>query len=293
MNNTAKIALGCVAAALCTLGQQATAHPSLSVPSVMEGTSAYTAVTISHGLTAFTPAKPVTGTVQFFPTGSDSSKKGPGRKSVNGVVTVIQGGVFSVRKTMDSGSYEEGTQTTLADEIVSSKGGSTGVTTLAGKFRAVSSNAVFRKVGAVMGADGTSVIGAWGYQGKLDPYLYAQTTFRANLGGVWLNKDKCAKSLKVRVPAADVGKADRANSGDPHGYVNLWINSQTPKFSDPEAHGIKSVDNFWMTLTMPRDTVNNPFPESCTADNKYDVVVTPSFEEIDTFLKIPNYWADK
>ncbi len=199
--------------------------------------------------------------------------------------------MFSVRKTKDASSYEVGTQTNLADEVVTSKGGTTGLATLAGKFRPVSSKAVFGKVGAIKSGD--SVIGAWAYQGKLDPDLYAQTTFRANLGGVWLHKDKCAKSLKVRVPAADVGKSDRANTGIPHGYVNFWINSQTPKFSDPDAHGIKAVDNFWMTLMVPRDTVNNPFPASCTDADKYDVVVTPTFEEIDTFLKIPNYWADK
>ncbi len=292
MRKFTRIALGCVTVALCAMGQQAVAHPSLSVPSVTEGTSAYTAVTITHGMTAFTPPAPVTGTTQFFPTGADSSKKGPGRKSVNGAVQVIEGGVFSVRKTTDSSSFEEGVQTNLADEIVSSKNGSTGVTTLAGKFRPVSSKEVFGKMGATV--DGSTVIGAWSYQGRLDPLLYAQTTFRANMSGVWLHPAKCAKSLKVRVPAADVGKADRSNKGTPHGYVNYWINSQTPKFSDPEAHGLQPSDNFWMTLMVPRDVTNNPFPEGCDAPGaKYDVVVTPTFEEIDNFLKIPGYWADK
>lgn len=295
MKKSTRIVLGGMAAALCAIGQQASAHPSLSVPTVTEGMSAYTAVTITHGLTAFTPPLPVTGTTQFFPTGADSSKKGPGRLTnpadPSGAKTIIEGGVFSVRKTRDASSYEVGERTNLADEIVTAKGGTTGLATLAGKFRPVSSRAVFGRVGAIK--SGSAVVGAWSFHGRLDPDLYAQTTFRANLSGVWLHKDKCAKSLKVRVPAADVGRADRANSGTPHGFVNFWINSQTPKFNDPDAHGIKPVDNFWMTLTMPRDEKNNPFPESCTADNKYDVVVTPTFEEIDTLLNIPNYWADK
>jgi hypothetical protein len=300
MNTSQHIALGFFTAALCTLGQNAIAHPSLSLPTITEGTNAYTAVTITHGLTAFTPPAPVTGTVQFFPTGADSNKKGPGRLTLpNGSVQIIDGGVASVRKTTDASSFEVGTQTNLADEIVSSKGGATGVATLAGKFRAVSSKAVFGKIGAIKTADGTSVIGAWGYQGKLDPDLYAQTTFRANMSGVWFNKDKCAKSLKVRVAAADVGKSDRTNAGTPHGYVNAWFNSQTPKFTDTTLDGITPDVNFWMTLTVPRDTTNNPFPknsdgqEICKDTDKYDVVVTPTFEEIDTFLKIPNYWADK
>jgi hypothetical protein len=294
MKKSFQIAPGGLAVALCALGQNAIAHPSLSVPTVTEGTSAYSAVTISHGLTAFDPPAPVTGTVQIFPTGADSSKKGPGRLTLpDGGKQIIQGGVFSVRKTTDASSFEAGTQTNLEEEVVTAKGGATGLKTLAGKFRPVSSKEVFGKVGAIRGADGL-VIGSWAYQGKLDPYLYAQTHFRANLGGVWLHPKKCAKSLKVRVPAADVGKADRGNTGDPHGYVNFWINSQTPKFSDPEAHGIQPVDNFWMTLMMPRDEKNNPFPEGCDAPGaKYDVVVTPTFEEIDTYLKIPNYWADK
>ncbi len=58
MKKTTRIVLGGMAAALCAIGQQASAHPSLSVPTVTEGTSAYTAVTITHGLTAFTPPAP-------------------------------------------------------------------------------------------------------------------------------------------------------------------------------------------------------------------------------------------
>jgi hypothetical protein len=285
------IALGALALGAAGLSQTASAHPSLKVPSTMEGTNIYSGVVITHGCTAFTPPKPITGTVQFFPTGENSSGKGPGRlPGVNGgAPTPIQGGVFSVRKTTDSGSYEVGTQTNLADEIVSAKGGTTGVTSLAGRFRMVSSHEVFQKVGSVSrvnAAGATEVLGSWGALGKLDPTLYGQTEFRANMSGVWLNKDKCAKSLKVRVPAIDICASDKTGTGKP-GLANYWINSQTPKFNAPDAHGIKPADNFWMTFTVNRDLVNNPYPESCANAVKYDVVVTPTFEEIDNWMKIP------
>ena len=284
-------ALGALAVGAAGLSQTASAHPSLSIPSTMEGTNVYTDVTITHGCTAFTPPKPITGTVQFFPTGENSSGKGPGRlPGVNGgTPTPIPGGVFAVRKTTDSGSYEVGTQTNLADEVVSAKNGTTGVTSLAGKFRAVSSHAVFQKDGPVKrdtAAGTVEVLGAWGSLGKLDPYLYAQTAYRANMTGVWLNPTKCAKSLKVRVPAIDICATDKYGTGKPE-LANYWINSQTPKFNSPDAHGIAPADNFWMTFTVNRDLANNPYPESCANAVKYDVVVTPTFEEIDNWMVIP------
>jgi len=296
MTFTRALAIGAGLTALAGVQQQALAHPSLSIPNMTEGTSIYTAVTVTHGCTAFTPAKPVTGTVQLFPTGADAAKKGPGRiTKPDGTKEVIQGGVAAVRQTKDSGSYEVGTATTLAEEIVSANAGNTGVTTLGDKFRAVSSRDVFNKLGVVKSLDGATRVGAWSYQGKLDPDMYGQTSFRANAGGIWLRRDKYARSLKVRVPAIDVCKADRKNTGNPAGYVNLWINSQTPKFNFPDAHGIKPEDNFWMTLSINRDTTKNPFPDSCKSDTskQYDVVVTPTFEEIDGLLKIPGYAFDQ
>lgn len=286
------IALCAIGLTAATLNQTASAHPSLSIPTILEGISVYTDVTITHGCTAFTPPKPITGTVGFFPTGENSNAKGPGRlPGVNGGnPTVIQGGVFAVRKTTDSGSYEVGTQTNLVDEVVSAKGGSTGVASLAGKFRAVSSHAVFQKDGPVKRttvAGSVEVLGAWGSLGKLDPYLYGQTAYRANMSGVWLNPTKCAKTLKVRVPAIDICATDKYGTGKPE-LANYWINSQTPKFNEPDAHGIAPADNFWMTFTVARDTKNNPFPAGCTNPNgDYDVVVTPSFEEIDNWMVIP------
>ncbi|MCX7068558.1 MAG: hypothetical protein NTW85_12835 [Methylococcales bacterium] len=115
----------------------------------------------------------------------------------------------------------------------------------------------------------------------------------------YFSGDSCARRVVVRLAGVDICKASLKDSpkqiaaGD---SVNFWMGGPTHKFNnqlfsvDKVAHGMH--ENFWINYTlMVRDTVNNPYPASCTNKVKgdYDLVVMPTIKEIDSGLPFPGF----
>ena len=104
--------------------------------------------------------------------------------------------------------------------------------------------------------------------------------------------NSCARKLVVRAAGADIChlSPSLAASNGEHA-ANYWFGGPTKKFgTNPHAHG--SHENFWMGYTLViRDTVNNPYPESCVdkVNGDYDLVVMPTIKEIDDYLAFPGF----
>mgnify|MGYP006269399977 CR=1 FL=1 len=292
--------------ALAAASQIAHSHPSLGSSTLTAGTNVYNSVNISHGCTHFDPPKPIKGTVGFFPDGTNPTATAPNRvstKRADGTSSIVVQNVVSVRQVIGTDLTVQGTPTTIPAEMITAKPASTNTAlqSLAGLFRPVQ-NAAWKHNGAIKNAAG-SVIGYWSYGGELDTALYGQTVFRASAGSIWFKPDSCAKAIAIRVPAVDTCKIDRKKVTE--GYTNSWINNQTPNiFTDKTGHGIgidvtdhvtglTTSDNFWMTLTINRNTTDNPIPSSCAAASQYTVVVTPSYDDLENYLKIPGFYLDK
>lgn len=102
----------------------------------------------------------------------------------------------------------------------------------------------------------------------------------------------CAKKLVVRVAVANwCGKGAKA-AKSPADNVDVWIGSQTTKFSDqatmPNAAATGSDRGaiFWPGLTINRDLVNNPLPNTCTNADYDTVYIEPAAADIDNLLPI-------
>lgn len=142
----------------------------------------------------------------------------------------------------------------------------------------IQDKSIFTKQDEKTNAEG-QVTGFIGAYGNLQPNLRGVVPFR--MGSVNFVADSCAKTLLVKVAIADI--CTRAFPPKP-GTANLWIPNTTSKFSDPTIDGIGAP----ATLTISRDLVANPLRPACGAG--FDVVVSPSDQDIDQNLKIRNYW---
>lgn len=142
----------------------------------------------------------------------------------------------------------------------------------------IQDKSIFTKQDEKTNTDG-QVIGFYGAYGNLQHNLRGIVPFR--MGAVNFVPDSCAKTLLVNIAIADI--CTRVFPPKP-GTANLWIPNTTPKFSDPAIDGIGKP----ATLAISRDLVANPLKASCGAG--YEVVVSPSDQDIDQNLKIRNYW---
>ncbi|MDD1623332.1 MAG: hypothetical protein LUO94_01020, partial [Methylococcaceae bacterium] len=98
-----------------------------------------------------------------------------------------------------------------------------------------------------------------------------------------INKDSCAKSVKLKIAIADICTLGIDNEFDPT-QVNLW----TPAVEgsnyngDPAGHGYNSP----ATLTITRVS---PLPAACGDGIK--VTIKPSGAQINRDMPIPGFWS--
>jgi hypothetical protein len=259
------------AVALCAFGQAASAHTTIR-DIATEGAASYNAVQIGHGCTNERTGKtlPVIANSVVIPSGDPVVQKVDSTGAVIGTTTLES--EFTYR-------YHDGTIKTL--------------TGLGAIVRVIADKNVFSKREARHDAnDGT--IGWHARGGALATDQYGLLPFR--VGSINFGSSSCAKSLKVKIPVADI--CTFAFPPRP-GTANLWINNTTAKFSNPGLDGVGTtlVDGadpskgtvpfkgYPATLTINRRA--GTLPASCGTG--YDVVVWASDRQIDAELPFPGW----
>jgi hypothetical protein len=109
-----------------------------------------------------------------------------------------------------------------------------------------------------------------------------------NVGPIKFQSTSCAKSLKVRVAAANWCKRGKENNADP-ARVDIWIGHMTAKFNDPAVMPYSQADmdagkSYWPTMTVNRNLTTNPLPADCGAG--YNLAIEPADADIDKNLLI-------
>ncbi len=118
---------------------------------------------------------------------------------------------------------------------------------------------------------------------------WAQTQSTSSVVPMYFSATSCARKLVVRVAGADIChlSPSRAAVNDGHS-ANFWMGGPTRKFTN--GHGVH--ENFWLGYTLlVRDTTKNPYPASCANPTlgDYDLVVMPTYTEIDQGLPFPGF----
>jgi len=258
-----------LAAVICGFGGSALAHTSIK-DSAMEGTSphasVYTAFTITHGC-------------------------GGADYAVNQAVTA-QAAVFP--NNDDAVAYRiksDGTQAPLANLSKHIQGATkNAIPSLA--VGGIQDTNVFKTIRETLGdkdEDGDRrVHGLKLTNGKLNTNLVGVIPFRA--GRPAFESESCAKALHIRVAVANY--CTKASSTDKDNRSDIWMGHTTPKFDDADVVSVSKTgegEGFWPTLTINRDMVANPMPESCK-NGGFDIAIQPSDEDIDKNLTIKGYW---
>jgi hypothetical protein len=257
--NLKKLAICSLTSAICGASPHVFAHTGIK-DSATEGTTLYTAFAITHGCAADHdgPQSPVVAQSAVFP-------NGPAAVSVK--VGVDPDG-------HDGPKTAPETPINLADHIDGAIGGLIGLSP-----GAIQDKSVFGAIREVINAS-EQVRAIHLTKGKLQTNLVGLTPFRVSTPNFL--PDSCARSLQIRVAVANWCSTSQNRNDDTR--VDVWIGRTTSKFNDK---GVVSV-GFWPTLTVTRDLTNNPLPEGC--GDGFDIAVSPTDAQIDTFLPIQGYW---
>jgi len=114
------------------------------------------------------------------------------------------------------------------------------------------------------------------------------------VAGLKFVEGSCAKTLKVQIAVANfchTGGQSKDNASD---RADIWIGEMTSKFNDPllmpnaEGTTVSATDTrdkiYWPTLTIERDLDANPLPAGC--GDGFDVAIHPSNADIDANLPL-------
>ena len=246
-------AVGSLAIWLCGMGQSVSAHTTVR-DQATEGKTTYNALQIGHGC-----ANPATG--RNLPVTAESVVF----PTVNPIVT-----------------RSDGTATTLEAEVTDTSAHAHDplIVGLTGKASLVQDRNVFKHQNEIYDANG-NVIGFYSTRGNLQTNLIGLVPFRFK--ALKILPTSCAKRVLVKIAIADICK--RTFPPRP-GTANLWIPATTAQFTDSNIDGIGAP----ATLTINRDPAN-PLDPAC--GEGYDVIITPSNEDVDAHLPIKGYWSRK
>lgn len=131
-----------------------------------------------------------------------------------------------------------------------------------------------------------NVVGFWVKDGKMPEGYTVYLPFRAS--GMFIEPTSCARSVKVIVAIADICKVTPI-SGFVDGVVETW----TPAVgSSYDGVGLGGYDSP-ASLTVTRDTVNNPMDAAC--GEGVDVEIVPSAAQLNRDMPIKSakgkqYW---
>lgn len=154
---------------------------------------------------------------------------------------------------------------------------------LAGLAQSIQDASIFDVQDETFDANG-NVVGFQARKGRLKHNLLGRVPFQFTAPN--FVPESCAVRLLIKVAIADICSTRRPNF-DPE-KLNLWIPDNGSSIAAAgHAGGVEGIGGP-ATLTVNRDLLANPLPESC--GDGIDVTVTPSAAQIDRDLPMPKYW---
>ena len=218
-----------------------------------EGTTAFTALSISHGCSApdSTLSKPVIAQSILFPNGANS-------------IATIGDTVVNLSEHIEGNAVMAPTP--------------------------VQNHNVFQFISVLQGpvplftqhGEKTEDNRAFQYKsGYLQTDLVGVVPFRVTFPTI--KETSCVSSLTINLAVANY--CTRSNH-DPD-RADIWIGQLTPLFNDATVVSV----GFWPSVDVVRDRENNPLPASC--DVGEHLVITPSNEDIDRYLPLSGFWPIK
>jgi hypothetical protein len=154
---------------------------------------------------------------------------------------------------------------------------------LAGLIALIQDRSIFTKQAEKTDANG-NVVGFHGTHGDLDPTLAGRVPFQFTPPN--FVPESCVTKLLIKVAIADVCKRRLPNLRPER--VNLWIPADASRIAtEAGANGVEGIGSA-ATLTVNRNVLANPLPESCGAG--FTLTVTPSAAQVDRDLPIPRHW---
>jgi hypothetical protein len=154
---------------------------------------------------------------------------------------------------------------------------------LAGLAQSIQDASIFAVQEEAVDANG-NVVGFYGKRGRLHHNLLGRVPFQFTPPN--FVPESCAKRLLIKIAIADICSIRRPNFAPEK--VNLWIPDNGSAIATAGlAGGVEGIGGP-ATLTVNRNLLTNPLPESC--GDGIDVTVTPSAAQIDRDLPIPKYW---
>lgn len=253
-------ALCALALGVCAVSSTAYAHTGVK-DEATEGKSLYTAFTITHGCA-------------FGPEGATSTPK-----RVRAQGAVFPNGAEGVATKIIPDPDGTGPLTATEEPITLSEhiDGATGGLPLLSPGLVQDRN-VFNKLVEVTDPANSSLVRAIHLtKGNLETTLVGFAPFRVTAPK--FKATSCAKRLLVRIAVANW--CTKSASSEVDDRVDAWVGRATPLFND---EGVLSL-GFWPTLTVNRTSA---LPAECGGG--YDIAVSPSDADIDTYLPIDEYW---
>ncbi len=188
---------------------------------------------------------------------------------------IAQSVVFPTDAPVLTTSDPNAVMTDLADVIAQGS--------LAGLAQSIQDASIFEIQDETVDANG-NVVGFQARKGRLKSNLLGRVPFQFTPPN--FVPESCAKRLLIKVAIADICSTRRPNF-DPE-KVNLWIPDNGSAIATAGlAGGVEGI-GAPATLTVNRNLLANPLPESC--GDGFDVTVTPSAAQVDRDLPIGKHW---
>lgn len=119
----------------------------------------------------------------------------------------------------------------------------------------------------------------WG--GELNPDFLGLVPFRASFPR--FKAASCAVKMTVRMAIANYCSSSTSDDN----RADIWMGELTDKYNDESVVS----SGFWPAITVLRDVENNPLPTDC--EKGFELLVTPSADQIDGLLPLNGYWPAK
>lgn len=244
--------------ALIVTAKAVSAHTALQTKTIEEGATTYNNIVIGHGC------------------GQEVSDNNPNPKKYP---VIAQSVVFP-----------DGDKSIIAvdGEVVENKPLSHYVS-WGNKIQAIQSNDVFDKNTVLEKTDATGNVVGFSYRGGKLPYnIHGLIPFR--ISAITLNPElgqgverTCANSVTFKIAIADICKITPTSKFNDDA-VQFWM---PKKDNDNTKFGIDEDRSASLTITR-----KNNLPDNCNGVG-YDVIVTPSGEQLIRDMPIPKYWGNK
>lgn len=240
--------MGSLTVVICGAGQAVFAHTTIKDSSVDEGSRVFTAFSIPHGC-------------------------GTATEDVS-LPVIRQAAVFPNGNAAVAFRSDTREPVDLSTVVV---GGIPGAGLVGLSPVLIQDNNVFTKLRVRKDGSGRVRGFKWTH-GSLQHDLTGLQPFRITLPAIV--PTSCVNSLQVRVAVGNWCSKSQTTLS----RADIWIGHLTPLFDDPRVVSV----GFWPTITVNRNSEENPLDPSC--GEGFDVDVEPTDADIDGLLPFNRYW---